>query len=105
MPYHLATSQCGKNQKGLGSLPIPFLSGVDNGARTHDTRNHNPVLCQLSYTHHIQLKARSERVARLKFVRPEKLPGAVFQHKVPSKEGKPQAQPDLQVLSRRLWHA
>jgi len=44
-------------------------------------------------------------VARLKFVRPEKLPGAVFQHKVPSKEGKPQAQPDLQVLSRRLWHA
>ena len=30
--------------------------GVGNGARTHDTRNHNPVLCQLSYTHHIQLK-------------------------------------------------
>ncbi len=29
--------------------------GVGNGARTHDTRNHNPVLCQLSYTHHIQL--------------------------------------------------
>ncbi len=28
--------------------------GVGNGARTHDTRNHNPVLCQLSYTHHIQ---------------------------------------------------
>lgn len=29
-------------------------SGVGNGARTHDTRNHNPVLCQLSYTHHIR---------------------------------------------------
>ena len=28
--------------------------GVDNGARTHDTRNHNPVLCQLSYIHHIK---------------------------------------------------
>ena len=31
--------------------------GVGNGARTHDTRNHNPVLCQLSYTHHMQLTA------------------------------------------------
>ena len=25
---------------------------VDSGARTHDTRNHNPMLCQLSYNHH-----------------------------------------------------
>ena len=30
---------------------------MGNGARTHDTRNHNPVLCQLSYTHHIQFFA------------------------------------------------
>ena len=29
------------------------VNGVGNGARTHDARNHNPVLCQLSYTHHI----------------------------------------------------
>ena len=29
--------------------------GVGNGARTHDTRNHNPVLCQLSYIHHMLL--------------------------------------------------
>ena len=28
---------------------------VDSGARTHDTRNHNPMLCQLSYSHHIWL--------------------------------------------------
>ena len=42
-----------KKEKGLGFLPIPFSSGVDNGARTHDTRNHNPVLCQLSYIHHM----------------------------------------------------
>ena len=28
---------------------------MGNGARTHDTRNHNPVLCQLSYTHHMEL--------------------------------------------------
>ena len=26
---------------------------VTSGARTHDTRNHNPMLCQLSYSHHI----------------------------------------------------
>lgn len=27
--------------------------GVDDGSRTHDTGNHNPVLYQLSYAHHI----------------------------------------------------
>jgi hypothetical protein len=26
--------------------------GVDDGARTHDDRNHNPGLYQLSYAHH-----------------------------------------------------
>lgn len=26
-------------------------SGVDDGARTHDNRNHNPGLYQLSYAH------------------------------------------------------
>jgi integrase len=26
--------------------------GVDDGTRTHDDRNHNPGLYQLSYTHH-----------------------------------------------------
>ncbi len=26
--------------------------GVDDGARTHDNRNHNPGLYQLSYAHH-----------------------------------------------------
>ena len=30
-----------------------FISGVGNGTRTHNARNHNPVLCQLNYTHHI----------------------------------------------------
>ena len=43
--------------KGRSGRPGPQPQyGVGNGARTHDTRNHNPVLCQLSYTHHIQLK-------------------------------------------------
>jgi hypothetical protein len=27
-------------------------NGVDDGTRTHDDRNHNPGLYQLSYTHH-----------------------------------------------------
>ena len=32
---------------------------VTSGARTHDTRNHNPMLCQLSYSHRVcfRLKA------------------------------------------------
>ena len=29
-----------------------FLFGVDDGTRTHDDRNHNPGLYQLSYAHH-----------------------------------------------------
>ena len=27
------------------------MNGVANGDRTHDTRNHNPMLYQLSYSH------------------------------------------------------
>ena len=29
-----------------------YLDGVDDGTRTHDSRNHNPGLYQLSYAHH-----------------------------------------------------
>ena len=47
--------ECGEGRSGR-SGPQPQC-GVGNGARTHDTRNHNPVLCQLSYTHHMQLIA------------------------------------------------
>ncbi len=44
-----------KYGQGRSGRPGPQPQyGVGNGARTHDTRNHNPVLCQLSYTHHIQ---------------------------------------------------
>ena len=28
------------------------IDGVSDGARTRDPRDHNPVLCQLSYAHH-----------------------------------------------------
>ena len=31
-----------------------YNKGVDDGARTHDTRNHNPMLYQLNYIHHVR---------------------------------------------------
>ena len=53
MPYHLSTPQSWKKTGDRGSPdPLP-LSGVGDGTRTHNTWNHNPVLCQLNYTHHI----------------------------------------------------
>ena len=32
----------------------PGALRVDDGARTHDTRNHNPMLYQLNYIHHVR---------------------------------------------------
>ena len=47
---------------------------VDSGARTHDTRNHNPMLCQLSYTHHLRalndMRRSGKNLARLKGLEP-----------------------------------
>ena len=34
------------------SASIEALNGVSDGIWTHDRRGHNPVLYQLSYTHH-----------------------------------------------------
>ena len=33
------------------TVPWAFV-WVSDGFRTRDNRDHNPVLCQLSYTHH-----------------------------------------------------
>ncbi|VVD28314.1 UDP-2,3-diacylglucosamine hydrolase [Paraburkholderia dioscoreae] len=33
-------------------LMLKVFFGVADGARTHDNRNHNPGLYQLSYSHH-----------------------------------------------------
>ena len=39
-------------KKGFASkLANPLKLGVADGARTHDNRNHNPGLYQLSYSH------------------------------------------------------
>ena len=43
-------------KRGNRGYPGPLMSGVGDGTRTHNTWNHNPVLCQLNYTHQIQLK-------------------------------------------------
>ena len=40
-------------KRGNRGYPGPLMSGVGDGTRTHNTWNHNPVLCQLNYTHHI----------------------------------------------------
>ena len=37
---------------------------MDDGTRTHDDRNHNPGLYQLSYTHHRTFFATNECMAR-----------------------------------------
>ena len=44
-------------QKGGGECPPEYIhrNGVSDGARTRDNWGHNPVLYQLSYTHHIKL--------------------------------------------------
>ena len=44
------------NKNGKGPKPYgsgPAVSGVGEGTRTLDTRNHNPMLYQLNYTHHV----------------------------------------------------
>ena len=41
---------CTRNLRSPG--PEVENSGVGDGTRTHDNRNHNPGLYQLSYTHH-----------------------------------------------------
>jgi hypothetical protein len=37
---------------GTDTVPRFTVYGVTDGARTHDNRNHNPGLYQLSYSHH-----------------------------------------------------
>ena len=48
----LATPLYKKRWAGADERPGPVY-GVGDGTRTHDTRNHNPMLYQLNYAHHI----------------------------------------------------
>ncbi len=67
MPYHLATPQYrGRKLEEPERTLRPSASyGVGNGTRTHDTRNHNPVLYQLSYTHHIRFFSNLAKIISL----------------------------------------
>ena len=42
-----------------------MVSGVDDGARTHDRRDHNPELYQLSYVHHYLRSTEAACIASL----------------------------------------
>ena len=51
-------SQIKKLRAGAELRPEAF-SGVDDGTRTRDTRNHNPMLYQLNYIHHIHFRLKN----------------------------------------------
>ena len=38
------------------------LGGVADGTRTHDNRNHNPGLYQLSYSHHWNIRRSTDAI-------------------------------------------
>ena len=48
-------------QKGPGRLTGASPRGVSDGARTRDTQDHNLVLYQLSYTHHVPARRARRR--------------------------------------------
>ncbi len=55
-----------------------LLNGVDDGARTHDTRYHKPALYQLRYIHHSGLPGRirtCDPLLRRQMLYPAELPG------------------------------
>jgi hypothetical protein len=41
-----------ENKTGAEAPVLSAIFGVADGTRTHDDRNHNPGLYQLSYSHH-----------------------------------------------------
>ncbi len=44
-----------RKKRTMNTWFIVLIFGVADGARTHDNRNHNPGLYQLSYSHHKSL--------------------------------------------------
>src|SRR5439155_5095087 len=55
-----------------GAARVRDKDGVDDGVRTRDPRDHNPMLCQLSYTHHQLCPGRAAvwHMARLEGIEP-----------------------------------
>ena len=50
--FNFPNSQGNRTKKSPRKSPGALR--VDDGARTHDTRNHNPMLYQLNYIHHVR---------------------------------------------------
>ena len=57
-----------KDRSGRSGPSALRAYGVGDGTRTRDTRNHNPMLYQLNYTHH--RLAETVQMARLKGLEP-----------------------------------
>ncbi len=62
---------CGRRESSATCSGSRLKNGVDDGARTRDPRDHNPMLCQLSYIHHQLLtRAAVRHMARLAGLEP-----------------------------------
>ena len=53
------------HRRSIKERIMEMMSGVDDGARTRDNRNHNPGLYQLSYTHHIWRRNIQRQAAKI----------------------------------------
>ena len=53
LDYHAVIRSCKDSDESLAINLTAFVThGVNDGIRTHDNRDHNPGLYQLSYAHH-----------------------------------------------------
>ena len=60
-----ARKQKARRERAWGRFATSYEKlGVANGTRTHDNRNHNPGLYQLSYSHHLKLHYNISRTAQ-----------------------------------------
>ena len=63
LDYQSVFSSCKESAEGFFSVRLYlFTLGVNDGTRTHDNRDHNPGLYQLSYAHHKNLITAQELV-------------------------------------------
>ena len=91
----------GCRRRGRSGRPGPLAMrtyGVDDGTRTRDTRNHNPMLYQLNYIHHGTGAPTVWLYGKKQSGTPEvwpvrERPVARSPAKVPPEEGVPQARP------------
>ncbi len=79
--------QRAKGRSGRSGPSALRTYGVDDGTRTRDTWNHNPVLYQLNYIHHMRLR----NLTRLKWRH-------VGRSKSLTKKGKPDSRKRLEAL-------